>query len=81
MDDVRTYIAQSSNRAEDQIEKADTALAAVAAERLDEGDADFAYVVTTDTDAGNGIVSALSRNGFDERVQFRDGFELIEEIT
>jgi hypothetical protein len=81
MDDVRTYIAQSSNRPEDQIEKADTALAAVAAERLDEGDADFAYVVTTDTDAGDGIVSALSRNGFDERVQFRDGFELIEEIT
>jgi hypothetical protein len=81
MDDVRTYIAQSSNRPDDQIEKADTALAAVAAERLDEGDADFAYVVTTDTDAGDGIVSALSRNGFDERVQFRDGFELIEEIT
>ena len=81
MDDVRTYIAQSSNRPDDQIEKADTALAAVAAERLDEGDADFAYVVTTDTDAGDGIVSALSRNGFDERAQFRDGFELIEEIT
>jgi hypothetical protein len=81
MDDVRTYIAQSSNRPDDQIEKADTALAAVAAERLDEGDADFAYVVTTDTDAGDGIVSALSRNGFDERVQFRDGFEVIEEIT
>lgn len=81
MDDVRTYIAQSSNRPEDQIEKADTALAAVAAERLEEGDADFACVVTTDTDAGNGIISALSRNGFDERAQFRDGFELIEEIT
>ncbi|MCU4717736.1 hypothetical protein [Halapricum hydrolyticum] len=81
MDDVRTFIAQSSNRREDQIEKADTALAAVAAERLDSGDAAFAYIVTTDIDAGEGIVSAFSRNGFDEQVELKDGFELIEEIT
>ncbi|MFB1063070.1 hypothetical protein [Natrinema sp. H-ect4] len=81
MDDVRTYIAQSSNRREDQIEKADTALAAVAAERLTGSDVEFACIVTTDIDAGEGIVSALSRNGFDERVQFKNGFELIEEIA
>jgi hypothetical protein len=81
MDDVRTFIAQSSNRREDQIEKADTALAAVAAERLDAGDAGFVCIVTTDIDAGEGIVSTLSRNGFDERVQFKDGFELVDEIT
>jgi hypothetical protein len=55
MDDVRSFIAQSSNRQEDQIEKADTALAAVAAERLDAG-MEFAYIVTTDIDAGEGIV-------------------------
>lgn len=81
MDEVRTYIAQSSNRREDQIEKADTALGAVVADRLDAGDAEFACVVTTDIDAGEGIVSALSRNGFDDRVQFKNGFELIEDIT
>nr|WP_226483241.1 hypothetical protein [Natrinema amylolyticum] len=81
MDDVRTYIAQSSNRREDQIEKADTALAAVAAERLDADDVEFACIVTTDIDVGEGIASALSRNGFDGRVQFKDGFELIEEIA
>jgi hypothetical protein len=81
MDDVRTFIAQSSNRREDQIEKADTALAAVVADRLDAGDVAFACVVTTDIDAGEGIVSALSKNGFDDRVQFKNGFELIEEIT
>jgi hypothetical protein len=45
------------------------------------GDAEFAYIVTTDIDAGDGIVSALLRNGFDGRVQFKNGFELIEEIT
>jgi len=81
MDDVRTYIAQSSNRREDQIEKADTALAAVAAKRLAGSDADRACVVTTDIDAGMGIVSALTNNGFEDRVQVKDGFELIEEIT
>ncbi|MFC7134984.1 MULTISPECIES: hypothetical protein [Salinibaculum] len=81
MDDTRTFIAQSSNRPEDQIEKADTALAAVAAERLDAGDVEFACIVTTDIDAGEGIVSALSRNGFDDRVQFKNGFELIEDVT
>jgi hypothetical protein len=81
MDDVRTFIAQSSNRREDQIEKADTALAAVGAARLDSNDAAFVYIVTTDIDAGEGIVSALSRNGFDDQVELKDGFELIEEIT
>jgi hypothetical protein len=80
MDDVRTFIAQSSNRREDQTEKADTALAAVAVERLDTGHADFACIVTTDIDAGEGIVSALANNGFDHRIQFKDGFELLEEI-
>jgi hypothetical protein len=63
MDDVRTFIAQSSNRREDQIEKADTALAAVATERLYAGDAGFACIVTTDIDAGEGIVSALVEPG------------------
>ncbi|QLH77254.1 hypothetical protein HZS55_08100 [Halosimplex rubrum] len=81
MDDVRTFIAQSSNRREDQIEKADTALGAVVAEHLDVGNGKFACVVTTDIDAGEGIVSALSRSGFDDCVRFKNGFELIEEIT
>jgi len=81
MDHVRTYIAASSNRDEDQIEKADTALGAIAVERLMEGDADRVYVVTTDTDAGEGVVAALIANGFEDRVGFKDGFELINEIT
>ncbi|MFW6436049.1 MAG: hypothetical protein ACOCYZ_00255 [Halococcoides sp.] len=80
MDDARRYIAQSSNRRDDQIEKADTALAAVAAERLS-GNAEFASVVTTDVDAGEATVAALAANGFEARVRFVDGFELIEEIT
>jgi hypothetical protein len=81
MDDVRSYIARSSDREEDQIEKADTALDAVAATLLDSGDARYVCVVTTDSDAGDGVVTALSANGFENRVQFKDGFELIDEIT
>lgn len=81
MDDVRGYIARSSNRNEDQIEKADTALAAVAATHLDGGRAECACIVTTDFDAGDGVVAALEANGFEDRVQFKNGFELIEEIT
>lgn len=79
MDDVRAFIARSSNRDEDQIEKADTALAAVAVELL-QGKKEFACVVTTDVDAGEGLVAALETNGFENRAQFKNGFELIDEI-
>ncbi|TYL37215.1 hypothetical protein CV102_18035 [Natronococcus pandeyae] len=80
MDAVRTFIATQSNRNEDQIEKADTALAGVAAQLLG-NDATVVCVVTTDLDAGDGVVSALEAHGFEDRVHFKNGFELIEEIT
>jgi hypothetical protein len=79
MDDVRSFIARSSNRDEDQIEKADTALAAVAVEQLQEDK--FVCVVTTDVDAGEGVVASLDATGFENRAQFKNGFELIDEIT
>ena len=80
MDDVRSFIAHSSNRDEDQIEKADAALAAVAVERL-QGSNEFVQVVTTDIDAGHAVVASIEANGFAGQVQFKNGFELIEEIT
>lgn len=81
MDGVRRYIANSSNRNEDHIEKADAALGAVAVNCLLDGDAEFLVVVTTDADAGEGVVAALEANGFEDCVRFKDGFELIDEIT
>lgn len=81
MDDTRSFIASASNRHEDRIEQADAALAAVAAERLDDGEARFVCIVTTDVDAGEAAVSALARNGFEDRVRFEDGFQLIEETS
>ena len=80
MDDVRSFIARSSNRDEDQIEKADTALGAVAVGLL-QRENDFVCIVTTDIDAGESVVAALEANGFEGRAQFKNGFELIDEIT
>jgi hypothetical protein len=80
MDDVSSFIANSSNRDEDQIEKADAALAAIAVELL-QGSKEFVQVVTTDFDAGKGFVAALETNGFSGQAQFTNGFEFIDEIT
>lgn len=80
MDDVRSYIARSSKRSEDRIEKADTALAAAAVERL-EADSGLVCIVTTDIDAGEAVVATLDAHGFENRVRFKNGFELIDEVT
>lgn len=64
MDDVRTFIARASNRDEDRVEKADTTLAGVAAQLLGQGDMSSVTVVTTDHDAGEGVVKALEAHGF-----------------
>ena len=81
MDRVRGYIAQASNRSEDQIEKTDAALAGVSVHFLTQTDVDFLYLVTTDTDAGRGVVAALDAQGFGGQVEYRNGFELIDEIA
>jgi hypothetical protein len=81
MDDVRGYIARASNRDEDTIEKADTALAGVAGQLLDDDEAAYIYLVTTDIHAGEGTVAAVEAAGYDGRIEVVDGFELIDEIT
>ena len=37
--------------------------------------------MTTDIDAGEAIVVTLDAHGFENRVRFKNGFELIDEIT
>lgn len=81
MDDVRSFIANASNRAEDTVEKADTTLGGVAAQLLNTGNATEIYLLTTDTDAGTGVVTALEAHGFGGQIMFKDGFELIAELT
>jgi len=81
MDATRRYIAHASKRDEDCVEKADTALAAVAVEYLGTDQYSYVCIVTTDEDAGEGAVSALESNGFENRARFKNGFELIAGIT
>lgn len=81
MDDVRSYIAHAANRPEDQIEKADAALAGVAVQLLEQNDILSVSVVTTDTDAGRGVAKAIETNGFPNRIEIIDGFELVADLT
>ncbi|WP_049946407.1 hypothetical protein [Halalkalicoccus jeotgali] len=81
MDRTRSYIANSSNRSEDQIERADTALAGVAIQLLLQGPASSVCLLTTDADAGQGVVTAIEAAGFTDQITLKDGFELIESIT
>lgn len=80
MDDVRGFIARASNRNEDQIEKADAALAGVAIQLLSRGDATYIHLVTTDTDAGNGVVMAVEAHGYTDQIKFINIFEFLNEI-
>ncbi len=47
MDEARRFIANETNRDEDSIEKADTALVGLAAQLLDTGQADDIVLLTT----------------------------------
>ncbi|WP_433631139.1 hypothetical protein [Halomicrococcus sp. NG-SE-24] len=81
MDDIRSFIASNSNRSEDAIEKADTALGGVAAQLLISESASAVCILTTDVDAGTGVVAVLEAHGFEGQISFKDGFELIAELT
>lgn len=54
MDGVQRYIANSDDRPADEIERADAALAGLAAQTLATGTTDHAYIYTTDIAAGKG---------------------------
>jgi hypothetical protein len=54
MDGVQRYIANADDRSADEIERADPALAGVAAQAFADGTVDHAYIYTTDVLAGRG---------------------------
>lgn len=71
MDAARRYIANATDRPEDRIEKADTALVGLAGQLLDEGTADRVVLLTTDKPAGNAAETLLPEYGFSHGVEFR----------
>ncbi|WP_142859512.1 hypothetical protein [Salinigranum halophilum] len=68
MDDARRFIANETNRDEDIIEKADTALVGLAVQVLDDGEANRVVLLTTDKPAGRAAETLLPQYGFGERL-------------
>jgi hypothetical protein len=78
MDGVQRYIANADDRSADEIEQADCALAAHAAQQLSTGEATEGYIYTTDSAAGKGADTVLASEGYGDSVTFVNGFRLIE---
>lgn len=80
MDGIRRYIAHADDRPEDEIERADAALVGVIAQAFNEGEADRAYVYTTDIAAGQGIETAFDSEGYGDSVTFVNAFRFIADL-
>lgn len=82
MDDARRFIANETGRAEDTIEKADTALVGLAAQLLGSGDAETVVLLTTDKPAGRAAERVLDSYGYGGRIEYRYVSEsFLESIT
>jgi hypothetical protein len=77
MDQTRSFIASSSNRAEDIVEKADTEIVGLALEMLLGGTTNQVIVVTNDIPLGEASESLIPKYGFDDDqvVEMRDAIE------
>ena len=82
MDQARRFIANETDRDEDSIEKADTALVGLAAQILDSGEANHVVVLTTDKPAGKAAETLLPQHGFSDRIEFQYvSVEYLETVT
>ncbi|MFD1514089.1 hypothetical protein [Halomarina rubra] len=71
MDEARRFIANATDRNEDIIEKADTALIGLAAQLLDTGQADHIVLLTTDKPAGKAAETLLAQRGYGDQIEYR----------
>ncbi|MFQ3475579.1 hypothetical protein HKK80_04865 [Halonotius sp. F2-221B] len=82
MDAARRFIAAETDRDEDLIEKADTALLGLAVQVLASGQADHVVLLTTDKPAGRAAETLLPKHGFDDQITYRyASVEYLETIT
>jgi len=81
MDGVQRYIANADDRPADEVERADAALAALAAQHLSAGTATKVYIYTTDIAAGEGAETVLASEGYGDSVTFVNGFRFIEDLV
>lgn len=80
MDGIQRYIANADDRPADEIERADPALGALAAQELSSGEATRAYIYTTDIAAGEGAETVLGSEGYGDSVTFVNGFSFIDDL-
>ncbi len=71
MDATRRFIANETDRPEDQIEKADTALVGLIAQLLENGEAEKVIFLTTDKPAGRAAETLLPEYGFPDQVVYQ----------
>ena len=81
MDGVQRYIANADDRPADEVERADAALAALAAQHLSAGTATDVYIYTTDIAAGEGAETVLASEGYGDSMAFVNGFRFIENLV
>ena len=81
MDGVQRYIANADDRPADEVERADAALAALAAQELIAGTVTEVYIYTTDIAAGEGAETVLASEGYGDSVTFVNGFRFIEDLV
>jgi hypothetical protein len=81
MDGVQQYIANADDRPADEVERADAALAALAAQRLEGGTATEAYLYMTDIAAGEAAETVLGTEGFGDSVTFVNAFRLLDDLA
>jgi len=70
MDEARRFIANETERAQDRVEKTDTALLGLAAQLLDTEKADMIVLLTTDKPAGQAAEPLLREHGFRDRIEY-----------
>lgn len=80
MDGVQRYIANADDRPADEVERADAALAALAAQYLSSGAVTEIYIYTTDIAAGEGAETILASERYGDSVTFVNGFRFIEDL-
>ena len=80
MDGIQRYIANADDRPADEIERADLALGALAAQALSSGNVTHAYIYTTDIAAGEGAETVLVSEGYGDVVTFVNGFRFIDNL-
>jgi hypothetical protein len=80
MDGIQRYIANTDDRPEDEIERADPALGALAAQMLSTDATTHAYIYTTDIAAGEGAETVLGSAGYEDSVTFVNGFRFIDDL-